>query len=269
MRTTKQPLVSVIVPSYNSDSFLGLTLISLLEQTLRNIEIIVVDDCSTDTTESLLKWACKKYKRVTYVKNDSRKGAAYCRNKGNALARAKYIMVCDAGDACLPNRAKIQYTLMKNNPEIDCTYTNVVNVNAFEEPVDLQEAKHYYGKWGEKPSLCHPTMMYKRSAILEIPYTELCLHSDLYENTVVKWGRAGKKFRAIRDVLVYKMRVFHKDYRDLKAAYQYKARVYKKWGLQIPVHVKAVVEKISNSEDDDLVIPAFHEQGVKFSDYKD
>ena len=190
----KVPFVTAVIPTYNSVGMLGLTVQTVREQSLKNIEIIVVDDASTDRTQDIMKQFCKLDKRIRYFRNTKRKGAGYSRNRGNMEARAKYIMVCDAGDLNVVERAKFQYRFMKKHPEVDCCYSIVMHITALEKHTDTQEALLYKGEWGEKPSMSHPTAMYKRILALEMPYREDSINTDMFEDFFCRWGRAGKRF---------------------------------------------------------------------------
>ena len=81
--------ISVIIPSYNRGHSIIQSLNSVLEQTYHNLEILVIDDCSTDNTESLISKI--EDDRVKYIKLKERKGASFSRNVGIKYATGKYI----------------------------------------------------------------------------------------------------------------------------------------------------------------------------------
>ncbi len=93
----KSPAISVIVPVYNAEKYLKQCLESLMAQTLREIEIVCVDDKSTDKSTEILATFAKKDKRIKIVKN-TKKGIATARNTGLKHATAPYIMWCDSDD---------------------------------------------------------------------------------------------------------------------------------------------------------------------------
>lgn len=96
-----RPAISVIVPMHNVAEFLPRCLDALLGQTLSNIEIICVDDNSTDNTLEVAR-QYTKHKNVRVIQNES-KGTSATRNRGLDVAKAKYIMFCDADDYYEPN----------------------------------------------------------------------------------------------------------------------------------------------------------------------
>ena len=93
----KNPSISIIVPVYNAEKYLEQCLESLVSQTLQEIEIICVDDKSTDGSAKILTAFAKKDKRVKVVKNE-KKGISTARNTGLKNATAPYIMWCDSDD---------------------------------------------------------------------------------------------------------------------------------------------------------------------------
>ena len=104
------PLVSVVIPAYNAERYIADTLQSILDQTYRNIEIIVIDDGSTDNTASILKGYADK------IKIALRKNSGNCsipRNDGIELANGKYISFFDADDLMLPDRIERQVKLLE------------------------------------------------------------------------------------------------------------------------------------------------------------
>ena len=109
------PLISVCIPAYNAEKYIGRTINSLLQQTYTNIEIIVVDDGSTDNTKRILENF--KDKRFTYFTGPN-KGAAAARNKAFLLSAGAYIKFMDADD--LLNRECIETQLMKIKEKPDC-----------------------------------------------------------------------------------------------------------------------------------------------------
>ena len=234
MDNNKKPDVTVVMPTYNSDGLIGITTRSILEQNLKNIEVIIVDDASSDKTQEVLTWYMEIDKRIKVIRNTTRKGAAYSRNRGNRAAKANYIMVIDAGDLLHPTRAGVGFKFLEKNKDIDCYYSSVAIINSLGKIIDYQAGKQYFGKKGEKPSICHPTMMYRKKTILEIPYTEGCKDTDQYERMILEWGKKGKKFAFTPNILVHKLRANHKNYRNLKVAYKKKYEIYRDFGIEIP-----------------------------------
>jgi glycosyltransferase involved in cell wall biosynthesis len=108
------PLVSVIVPAYNAAAYLGAALDSLRAQTVRDFEIIVIDDGSSDDTAVVAREHASEDPRVRVLSHDKPSGhPASARNAGLRVARGKYIALLDADDTCIPTRLEKQVRAME------------------------------------------------------------------------------------------------------------------------------------------------------------
>ena len=97
------PKISVIVPFYNSINNLNILHKSIQDQSMQDIEILYIDDCSTDKSDELIQNLQKKDKRIILLKNKERKGAFYSRNKGAIFARGEYLQYVDSADLLVGN----------------------------------------------------------------------------------------------------------------------------------------------------------------------
>lgn len=114
-------MISVIIPTYNRDYVIERSIRSVLNQTYRDIELIIVDDCSTDGTEKLVKAIAQEDDRLRYVKLGTRSGQCLARNTGVGMAQGDYIAFQDSDDAWRPNKLKMQLdALLKTNADV-CT----------------------------------------------------------------------------------------------------------------------------------------------------
>ncbi len=94
-----QPLVSVVMPSYNRVHYIEQAIKSVITQTYKNLELIIIDDASTDTTTSIVAEYIKKDDRIRYSKNEKNSGISKSRNNGVALAHGEYVAMLDSDDA--------------------------------------------------------------------------------------------------------------------------------------------------------------------------
>ena len=104
----KDILVSVIVPVYNVENYLRQCLDSITGQTLRNIEIICVDDSSTDSSGKILEEYAKKDERIKIITQPN-KGAGAARNNGLSAAQGKYLSFLDSDDFFEPDMLELAY----------------------------------------------------------------------------------------------------------------------------------------------------------------
>ncbi len=124
-------LVSVIMPSYNSAKYIGEAVDSVLNQTYKNWELIIIDDCSTDSSLNVLE----KYNdnRIRVLKNKENNGAAVTRNKGLEVANGRYVAFLDCDDVWHRDKLWLSLKFMVENEYIFvCTdYTVVKEDNDF------------------------------------------------------------------------------------------------------------------------------------------
>lgn len=106
-------LVSVIMPSYNSEKTISYAIESILNQTHQNIELIIVDDCSTDNTEKICKEFISKDSRIKFIRNNQNSGAYISRNNGLKIANGDYITILDADDFSFAERITYQLERIK------------------------------------------------------------------------------------------------------------------------------------------------------------
>jgi glycosyltransferase involved in cell wall biosynthesis len=110
-----QPKVSIIIPVYNAESYLHACLNSAVQQSLKEIQIICVDDCSTDSSPEILQEFAKSDARINVLKHDSNKGEGAARNTGLDHAHGDYIFNLDQDDTIPPNALEILYTEARNH----------------------------------------------------------------------------------------------------------------------------------------------------------
>lgn len=113
-------LVSVVLPCYNAEAYIDDAVNSMLQQTYRNLEVIVVNDASTDN--SLQKLKAITDKRLQVITNKTNLGYPGSMNHGIAKAKGKYIARMDADDICTPDRIAMQVALHEQNP--NCAFVS-------------------------------------------------------------------------------------------------------------------------------------------------
>lgn len=114
-------LVSVIMPSYNTDKFIKQSIESVIDQTYKNWELIIVDDCSTDNTDNVV--ASISDDRIVYLKNKVNSGAAVSRNRALREAKGRWIAFLDSDDLWSPDKLEKQIKFMEDN-DYHFSYTN-------------------------------------------------------------------------------------------------------------------------------------------------
>lgn len=155
-----EPVVSVIVPAYNAEKTIEKCLESLLNQTLKEIEIIVINDCSKDNTLKILK----KYKnKIKLIDNKENLGPAASRNKGLDIAKGKYIGFVDSDDWVATNMYELMSSRMTD--KVDLVACSRINVTKKGETPIINKNKDTDAKAFTKTSNYNCDKIFKREII--------------------------------------------------------------------------------------------------------
>lgn len=159
----ENPLVTVLLPVYNCEKYIAAAVQSILEQTYTHFELLIIDDCSTDTTLQI----CKSFddERIQIIEKEKNTGYVNSLNQGLKIAKGDYIARMDADDISLPTRFEKQVAFLEKNKEIVLCGTafkiidtnTIISVPEFNEDIVigmLQECK-----------IAHPTVMLRFSFI--------------------------------------------------------------------------------------------------------
>lgn len=136
-------MISVIIPSYNYGHLIGDTVRSILSQTYTDLEVIVIDDGSTDNTEEVMKHCVSQDDRVAYHKYPNA-GLGTARNRGLTIAKGDFIQFLDADDLLEKRKFEIQLGLFNTNPGTDVVYGSVRYFS--KDPYDPADRQLTY--WG-------------------------------------------------------------------------------------------------------------------------
>lgn len=137
----KNPLVSIIIPTYNRAHLIGETLDCVLAQTYSNWECIVIDEGSMDDTATLLNEYCAKDNRFIFIlkSEDIKKGASISRNLGLKTAGGEFIQFLDSDDILAPNKIEVQLDLLKNESKYTISTCKWFKFSSLGEPLNLVE----------------------------------------------------------------------------------------------------------------------------------
>ena len=126
-------LVSIITPTYNCGRYIEETIKSVINQTYKNWEMIIIDDCSTDNTKSIVEEYQKKYSNIIYHILEKNSGAAVARNIAIKMAKGKFIAFLDSDDLWHEEKLEKQINFMKQN-DYNFTYTNYIEIDESGNP---------------------------------------------------------------------------------------------------------------------------------------
>ena len=120
-------LVSIIMPSYNTENYIAASIQSVLDQTYQNWELLLVDDCSTDDTDAVVAPFLSDA-RIRYLKNEQNSGAAISRNRALREAKGRWIAFLDSDDLWYPTKLEAQLKFMQSHG-YHFSYTNYEELN--------------------------------------------------------------------------------------------------------------------------------------------
>jgi len=123
-----KPKISINLCCYNSEKFLYETLNSIIKQTYQNWELIIINDGSSDSTESIINDYIKRGFPITYYFQKN-KGVGFSRNIALKVSKGEYVAFIDHDDIWMPDYLNKQILFLENNPEIDFIYTNFFMLN--------------------------------------------------------------------------------------------------------------------------------------------
>jgi len=195
MLKKQRPLVSVIMPAYNAEKFAEKAIQSILNQTLKNFELIIINDASSDKTLSIIKKFQKNDSRIKIITNNKNLQIASSLNIGIKHARSNFIARMDIDDFSYPDRLLQQYNLLKSNEKVAVVGTDMIivdrqdkEISKREYPTESHELKKLmfrYSPFG------HPTVMMRKDIFHNVGgYNETkvpCEDIDL-------WFKIGKDF---------------------------------------------------------------------------
>ena len=169
-------LVTVIVPVYNGERYVMEAINSIVSQSYRPIEVVVVDDGSTDTTADVtmpLSGEANPGVRIRYEKQTN-SGAAAARNRGVELANGNILAFLDADDVWAPNKLSLQILALENNPDRDAVFGHM---QQFISP-ELDETTKLTLRCptDPMPGYTHCTMLIRREAFMRVGMFETDWH---------------------------------------------------------------------------------------------
>lgn len=127
-------LVSIIMPSWNTERFIAEAIQSVLDQTYTNWELIIVDDCSSDNTDEVV--ASFKDERIKYLHNKKNSGAALTRNKALREAKGEWIAFLDSDDLWMPEKLEHQIDFMDKNG-YSLSFTEYEKIDEESKPLNI------------------------------------------------------------------------------------------------------------------------------------
>ena len=173
------PKISVLLPVYNCEKFIVETIESVLQQTYTDFELLIIDDCSTDTTIAFIEQFNDS--RIQLIKKEKNTGYTDSLNFGVSIANGQYIARMDGDDICLPTRFEKQVAFLDANPKVILCGTAIQIIGTYtilKHPPNHEEikVKLCFGN-----SFYHPTVMGRIDIFQSYPYNKAFEPAEDYD----------------------------------------------------------------------------------------
>ncbi len=201
------PKISVIMPVYNTKDWVWSAIESILNQTFKNFEFIIIDDCSTDGSYEICKKYAQKDKRIKLYRNDKNYGVALTKIKLISLTKTNYIASQDSDDISCKNRLNIEYSFLENHKEYAVVSWNNIIID---EKWNIIWHRKYSDNIRQiilkKSPVSHPSTMIRKSDFLSIWWYSQIKYVEDYDLRI-KFYISGYKIKNLNeDVLFYRIR---------------------------------------------------------------
>jgi len=200
--TVAEELVSVIMPAYNAEKTIEKSIRSVLNQSHKNLELIIVDDGSDDKTGEIVRRLMQEDERIVYHKNTKNRGCYFVRNDGLRLAKGKYIAINDSDDISLGNRLKKQMiSLVAGNALF--TVSKIIRSNRNIDELDFSdEIKLFDILNNDQDQINNSNSKYFNKSRLGLNTT--MFHRDLFSEYGLFWENRFGADAEILERIIYK-----------------------------------------------------------------
>ncbi|MBR6360586.1 MAG: glycosyltransferase family 2 protein, partial [Clostridia bacterium] len=130
-------LISIIMAAYNAEKTIGFAIDSVLCQTYKNFELIIVNDCSKDNTEEIIKSYSEKDSRVKLISNEKNLGVSLTRLEALKICSGEWIAILDSDDAWMPDKLEKQIELQRSK-NADVVFTGVKYIDSDGKSLDWE-----------------------------------------------------------------------------------------------------------------------------------
>lgn len=205
LKQNNEPLVSVIIPTYRRSTMLPRAINSALNQTYKNLEIIVVDDNNPNSiyrkkVENVMK-NYERYQNVRYIKHSENKNGSAARNTGIREAKGKYVSFLDDDNYFYPNKIEKQIKYLFENPQYKAVYCGLQREHNVEIPT--QEGDLTYEQLSGKNIIDTNMILMERSVALSFDGWDERLKRNQDVSFMLRYFKTGNKVGVVSEVLAY------------------------------------------------------------------
>ena len=228
-----QPLVSVVIPSYNHEKYIKETIESVVKQTYKNIELFVIDDGSKDSSPQIIKELGDKYNFFYLLREN--KGHLKTVNELYAMCKGKYICVIGSDDLWTLDKVEKQVKFMEENPNIAACYGNILRINQHGEILPFHS--QYFTKYNTysfndivmgRQYIYSMTEMLRKSVYEKVgSFDERFMCEDL--NMWLKITHSGFQVACLKDLMGFYRRHSNSISQNLKLMHKDRLNILKQY----------------------------------------
>ena len=169
----KKPLVSIIMPVYNEEASIKKAIKTVIDQTYKKFELIVIDDGSTDGTSNIVKTLQELDERIIYLRNEENRGTTYSLNRGLRKASGEYIARIDGDDWYHPRKLELQVKFLERRSEYGIVGTFYILVDESGRAVKVRlpvTHSEIMKRMAYRNAFAHSSIMVRRSVLDMVGY---------------------------------------------------------------------------------------------------
>lgn len=199
-------IATVLMAVYNDEIFLEEAVNSVLSQLGRNMEFLVIDDNSSDSSTTILENFSARNSYIRVIRNSENRGVGYCAWLGMYEARGKYVIRMDSDDICFPNRIERQIAFLEQNPEIDIVGAAAIEIDDQGNQGKLRQmplSHHDIAKVIWANPIIQPAVAFRRERVLFAGNYNPQLRRRIDYDLWFRCLKAGLRFANLPEPLVY------------------------------------------------------------------
>lgn len=205
--STKKTLVSVIMPVYNTKDFVWEAIESILNQTFKEFEFIIVDDWSTDWSYEICEEYAKKDNRIRLYKNEKNSWVAYTKNRLIGLTTTNYLASQDSDDVSTQNRLKLEYEFLENHKDYAVVAWNNIIIDEEWKVIGHRKYSDDIRSVILKQSpVSHPTTMMRKDIFEKVWWYSKVKYVEDYDLWIRLYTEWYKIKNIDKDLLKYRIR---------------------------------------------------------------
>lgn len=197
---------TVLMSVYNDEVFVEEAIKSILPQLTNDIELLIIDDSSTDRSSKILQDFESQYLQIRLIRNEQNRGLGYCLAIGTEKAKGRYIIRMDADDICLPDRFSKQISFLEQNPDIDIVGGSAIEIDekgnkGVTRQMPLSHEEILQVIWANP--FIHSTVAFRREKIMKTGNYNAQIRRRQDYDLWFRCAKQGLQFTNLSEPLIY------------------------------------------------------------------